>query len=138
MVATVVADLLELSLPFDPRSAGQARQRLSAWLIGKDVSDATEDNARLVVSELVGNAVRHALPLAGGTLLVGLRRLGSDLEISVADGGASSSVPLVVDAQISDVAGRGMAIVEALASRWWVDNSSARLTVHALVPGEPG
>ena len=47
-----------------------ARQQLVEWMRDLGVGDETSDDARLVVSELVGNAVRHARPLADGTMRV--------------------------------------------------------------------
>ena len=55
-----------------------------------------------------------------------------ELAISVTDGGARTT-PERLDAGMSDVSGRGLSIVEALASRWWVETTRSRTTVHALV-----
>ena len=83
--------------------------------------DERRDDARLVVSELVGNAVRHARPLADGTMHVAWAGDDRALDIAVTDGGALTT-PEKVDAGVSDLAGRGLAIVESLASRWWVES----------------
>ncbi len=65
-------DPMALDLPFSPESAGVARQQLVEWMRHLGAGDETSDDARLVVSELVGNAVRHARPLADGTMRVAL------------------------------------------------------------------
>ena len=54
------------------------------------------------------------------------------LDIAVTDGGARTT-PEVVEAGVSDVSGRGLSIVESLSTRWWVETSRSRTTVHALV-----
>lgn len=123
---------MALDLPFHPESASVARQQLVEWMSTLGARDERRDDARLVVSELVGNAVRHARPLADGTMRVAWTTLDSDLDIAVTDGGALTT-PERVDAGVSDLAGRGLSIVETLADRWWVESTRSRTTVHALV-----
>jgi serine/threonine-protein kinase RsbW len=123
---------MALDLPFRAESAGVARQKLVAWMRTLGVADEASDDARLVVSELVGNAVRHARPLADGTMRVTWTSHDSGVDIAVTDGGALTT-PEVVQAGVSDLAGRGLGIVETLASRWWVESSRSRTTVHALL-----
>lgn len=122
-----------LSLPFDPGSARLAREELAAWLQACRPSAELTEDARLVISELVGNAVRHARPLPDSTMKVTWRCAPEGLDISVTDGGAAT-VPQRLDAGLSDLAGRGLAIVEALAERWWIEAKKSGTTVHALLP----
>jgi anti-sigma regulatory factor (Ser/Thr protein kinase) len=121
-----------LALPFAPSSAAVARAQLKAWLVelGQPV-DVIEDS-RLVLSELVGNAVRHAKPLADGTMRVSWNRNATGLDISVTDGGATT-VPRQVQAGTSALAGRGLSIVTELSNRWWLETTRSRSTVHALL-----
>ena len=128
----VEVDPMALDLPFAPESAAIARQRLIEWMYSLGARDEQRDDARLVVSELVGNAVRHARPLADGTMHVTWGAGPTGLDIAVTDGGARTA-PERVDASVSDLAGRGLAIVETLASRWWVESSRSRTTVHAVL-----
>ncbi len=125
-------DPMSLDLPFAPESAGVARHELVEWMRILGVGDEASEDARLVVSELVGNAVRHARPLADGTMQVAWTTLDSEVDITVTDGGALTT-PEVVEAGVSDLAGRGLSIVETLASRWWVETTRSRTTVHALL-----
>jgi len=126
------ADHMALDLPFAAESAAVARQQLVAWMGTLNTSQEHRDDARLVVSELVGNAVRHARPLADGTMHVAWGSGPSGIDIAVSHGG-SLTIPTRMDAGVSDLAGRGLAIVETLASRWWVESTRARTTVHALL-----
>jgi serine/threonine-protein kinase RsbW len=128
----VDADPIAIDLPFSAESAAVARRQLVAWMRSMNARDDQRDDARLVVSELVGNAIRHARPLADGTMQVAWVAGPTGLDIAVTDGGALST-PEVVDAGVSDLAGRGLVIVETLASRWWVESSRSRTTVHALL-----
>ena len=119
-----------LDLPLNAESAWVARHPLLEWLNPLSPADDTRDEARLVLSELVGNSVRHARPLADGTMHVAWNRAEDGIDIAVTDGGALTS-PERMDAGVSDLAGRGLSIVETLASRWWVESSRSRTTVHA-------
>ena len=125
-------DPVALVLPFAASSASIARMQLKQWLVelGQPI-DVIEDS-RLVVSELVGNAVRHARPLADGTVIVAWNQADTGLDIAVTDGGAPTE-PHAVDAASSDLAGRGLTIVQELSSRWWLETTRSRSTVHALV-----
>ena len=129
---TCTTDPMTLDLPFSPESASVARRQLVEWMRSLGAADETRDDARLVVSELVGNSVRHARPLADGTMCVAWKSRDCGVDIAVTDGGALTT-PEVVEAGVSDLAGRGLTIVETLASRWWVESSRSRTTVHALL-----
>lgn len=132
------ADSFQLTLPFSAESAQVARHEMDCWLRtlnaanGSAGSSELHDDCRLVVTELVGNAVRHAQPLADGTMEIGWHRTNGDLDIAVTDGGAVT-LPRRVEAGLSDLAGRGLAIVEALATKWWIETSQSRTTVHAVL-----
>jgi anti-sigma regulatory factor (Ser/Thr protein kinase) len=121
-----------LRVPFAASSVSVARQQLKAWMLdGGIVGDVVED-ARVVISELVANSVRHAQPLPDGDILVGWKMASQGLQISVTDGG-SGTRPRKVNAPSSALAGRGMAIVETLAATWWSDKTRSRSTVHAVL-----
>ena len=123
---------VELELPFTAESAGVARSQLLEWMRKVQAAPEDRDDARLVISELVGNSVRHARPLADGTMQVSWGQSDDGLDIAVTDGGALTT-PERVEAGVSDLAGRGLAIVETLADRWWVESTRSRTTVHALI-----
>jgi serine/threonine-protein kinase RsbW len=95
-------------------------------------AEVTED-AAVVVTELLGNAIRHARSLDDGTFAVtwGVGELG--LEISVTDGG-SRSAPHVEDAAPTSTHGRGLSIVEHLTAQWGVEHHGSQTTVWAIVP----
>jgi anti-sigma regulatory factor (Ser/Thr protein kinase) len=121
-----------LRVPFAASSVSVARQQLKAWMLeGGIVGDVVED-ARVVISELVANSVRHAQPLPDGDILVSWKMATQGLQISVTDGG-SGTRPRKVNAPSSALAGRGMAIVETLAATWWSDKTRSRSTVHAVL-----
>jgi serine/threonine-protein kinase RsbW len=119
-------------VPFAASSVAVARHRLKTWMREQGLPRDVIEDGRVVISELVGNSVRHAQPLSDGTILVtwGLDRKG--IRISVTDGG-STSRPRTLRASASALSGRGMAIVEALAVDWWSEQSRSRSTIHALL-----
>ena len=121
-----------LRVPFAASSVATARQRLRSWLVDEGWSSEAIDDARIVISELVANSVRHARPLPGGDIVVTWQMQHRGLEIAVTDGG-SGTRPRTVHATSSALAGRGMAIVESLALEWWADTTRARTTVHAVL-----
>ena len=107
---------LQLALPARAEAASRARQALRALLapLGLDA-----DAAELLVSELVGNAVRYA---GGGEVLVRARIADGLLRVEVLD---SSEVipPLPSHPPPADAeSGRGLLLVEALAERWGAES----------------
>ncbi len=121
-----------LRVPFAASSVSVARSELKDWLLQAGLTAEGTDDARIVISELVGNSVRHARPLPAGDLVITWQLIDSGLDISVTDGG-SGTRPRTLQASASALAGRGMAIVEGLAVEWWADTRRARQTVHAIV-----
>lgn len=121
-----------LALPFQPESASVARSEVDHWLAQMQPPEAVIEDCRLVISELVGNAVRHARPLSDGTMEVCLSRKETSVDICVTDGGAGTT-PHRIDAGLSGLAGRGLAIVESLACRWWIETAHSRTSVHAVL-----
>jgi anti-sigma regulatory factor (Ser/Thr protein kinase) len=132
MILGVAAPLdgpVSMSIPFSPQSAAMVRMALESWLDHRGSAPEVVDDARLVATELVGNALRHASPLGNGTVLVRWEVEDSTLALSVCDGGGDGR-PEQVDAKPYDDGGRGLAIVSALSSTWWVEHTSHVHTVH--------
>lgn len=120
---------VSLRVPFQAPSASLVRRQLRGWLEGQGYAGETVDDARVVVSELVGNSIRHAAPLPVNEIAVTWGVDNGDLVISVSDGGAGTS-PHPVAAPESAISGRGLSIVEALVERWWVESNHGHTTVH--------
>ncbi len=104
-------------LPGEPASVGRARRMVSGTLESWGL-DALVDDASLLVSEVVTNAVLHA----GTEVVVSIRRHGSGVRIEVADG--SPVVPTRRRYHGDAVTGRGLQILESTASNWGTTTSS--------------
>lgn len=125
-------------VPHAPASASIVRHRFVDEMRARGLSAFVIDDATLVLSELVGNAVRHGAPLPGGGIQVTWALVGDLVRIEVADGGrgplrheASTAVPGggTADAE----SGRGLAIVGLLAASWGSAFDSTEAVVWADV-----
>lgn len=122
-----------LLVPHAPASASLVRHRMSAELIAQRLPTRVVDDAALVVSELVGNAVRHGAALPGGGLIARWQLDGESLLVEVVDGGpgpAGRPAPAAEDAE----GGRGLALVRVLAARWGSDPARPGTNVWAELP----
>ncbi|WP_150243859.1 ATP-binding protein [Nocardiopsis quinghaiensis] len=138
-----------VTLPYTPVSVTGARQRLCRDLRALEIDEERVDDAALVLSELVSNALRHASPLPAfdgpeGVVGVSWRaevdrgsQPGGWVEIAVRDGG-SSTMPRVARPSVSGLGGRGLGIVQTLSGRWGTEMDATTTTVWAVleVPAE--
>lgn len=122
-----------LRLPHRPDSVAVARRTLRAALGRMGLTEQVIDDAEVVVSELLGNAVRHARAIAGGVLVLGWQLRGGQLQLRVTDGG-SGRVVEAQEASLTAVSGRGLHIVERLTEGWGVtDHAGGLRTVWAVL-----
>jgi anti-sigma regulatory factor (Ser/Thr protein kinase) len=119
-----------VTLQFHGASVRTARERLRTELGSRFPPGRIED-ARMVVSELVANSLRHARPLAGDTIDVRWSVRPDALRLSVTDGGSLTTAPQPRCAGDLATGGRGLMIVESLARRWGVESEDGGTTVWA-------
>ncbi|MEU3985046.1 ATP-binding protein [Streptomyces sp. NPDC026672] len=107
----------EIPLPSRPESAATAR-RLTQVVVLRHwgLTPKMAEDAVLLVSELVGNAVRHT-----GARVFGLRmrRRRGWIRVEVRD--PSRGLPCLMPVQELDLSGRGLFLVDKLSDRWGVD-----------------
>lgn len=110
----------EAHLPHSSVSVRQARARLAQDLGERDVLGTVVDDAVLILSEFVTNALRHARALNSDTIRVSWSLSGEGLlRIEVTDGGGTTRpVTKPYSMSVSAQAGRGLEIVDRLADRW--------------------
>jgi anti-sigma regulatory factor (Ser/Thr protein kinase) len=118
-------------LPLDDEAPSWARAAVTAILGGWGLRDGDWlDAAMAVVSELVTNAVRHG----GGEIVVDVEAYGREAVVSVSDG--SSVVPR--RREPDGTGGLGLAIIEALTTRWHVESHEGGKRVRARLHPCPG
>lgn len=123
-----------LRVPWVPASVGEVRRTIVADLEQRHVSPAVIDEAEIVASELVSNAIRHARPLADGNLRVHWKVKTGVVEVEVTDGGSETS-PRPAPRTIWASSGRGLRIVRSLAHEWGVSEDRNGSTVWASLGG---
>jgi anti-sigma regulatory factor (Ser/Thr protein kinase) len=123
-----------IRVPSGPSSVARVRRVLVADLRDRDVAATTIDECEIVVSELLSNAVRHARPLADGTVRVHWKVKAGVVEVEVTDGGGETS-PRPAPRTVWAHSGRGLRIVRSLAHEWGVAEDRHGITVWASLGG---
>lgn len=113
----------------NPASAAIAREYTASFLSGWGTPESSYD-ARLVISELVTNAMRHA----GGVIRLKLVRRGEQLACAVTD--SSAAGPVLTAHDYFSEGGRGLHLVAALSAHWgWFRlNEHSKLVWAVLNP----
>lgn len=111
-----------LLLPHDVDSIPRARRALDR--VRAELDDLTLRNARLLVSELVTNVVRHVEPVEGGAAIeLSIARVDGRLRVEVADRGPGFE-PAPREDSSEASSGWGLHILEQLASSWGIENGT--------------
>jgi anti-sigma regulatory factor (Ser/Thr protein kinase) len=108
----------DILLPAEPRAPGAARMVITHWLRGQ-CPEQVVDDARLVISELVTNSVRHAGMGPDDVIRLRIELTHGGVRVQVEDpGGEGVIAPRSPD--LNGGGGMGLNIVVALATRWGV------------------
>ncbi|MGW6459751.1 ATP-binding protein [Streptomyces sp. NPDC055078] len=102
---------------YSPRCVGKGRERLRKSLADWGLT-GLEDEALIVLSELLTNAVRHAYVPGRKIETRWLRMPGGGLRIEVHD--TAGGRPVLTEPTADAPGGRGLPLVAALAQRWGV------------------
>jgi len=113
---------IERQLSVTPEAAAEARHALA----GISLSDGRERDVRLLVSELVTNAVRHANLTPGDVILLVIDVQDRRLRVEVHDPGGGF-VPRAPAPDPTRPSGWGLYLVAELADRWGVDSDDRTL-----------
>jgi anti-sigma regulatory factor (Ser/Thr protein kinase) len=100
-------------LPSGPAAAAEARRQVRAAIAAWKPQGVDIDVAVLLTSELVTNAITHA---PGKAVTLGVRCGGGQFRVDVHD--ASASAPVLTEAPADAEAGRGLMLVDTLATTW--------------------
>ena len=127
--------LIALALPGIPESVPVARLRIRAAL-GLHGLGEYADDAEIITSELVTNAVRHACGNDTETIGITLTRTGSPATVTIAVSDSSPHGPVRRDTPAGGEQGRGLQIVEALSARWGWHREGGGKAVFAVLARE--
>lgn len=111
-----------IRLPFETSTPSIARTKLAGFLTVNQAPSEAIDNALIVVSEMIANAVCHGAPTPDGKIEISWSIRNGLLEISVYDAGQAAALT-PVDFDEDSLSGRGLSIISRIADRWWVDVS---------------
>ncbi|MBV1949925.1 ATP-binding protein [Streptomyces sp. BV129] len=118
------------TLPREPESAATARRLVRSALAAWGLDDLTDD-AILIVSELVTNAVLHAR--RESIRVVVERKTPGTVRVAVAD--FSRTLPDPCTPRDDDEDGRGLTLIAALAANWGTDERRWGKVVWAELEG---
>jgi anti-sigma regulatory factor (Ser/Thr protein kinase) len=120
---------VERRLPASPEAAATARRALDS--LAGELPDVPMRDVRLLVSELVTNAVRHANLSAGDPIDLVIDLADHTLRVEVHDPGGGF-VPSAPSPDPTRPSGWGLYLVAELADRWGVDSAETTLVWFEL------
>ena len=120
-----MADLLDMRVACDELAPAAVREKVRDL---RDLDGALDD-AMLVASELVTNAVRHSLCAEDEFVTVRVSRNGR-FRIAVVDPGASGQSAVIADRPV-ELGGLGLKVVEQVAAAWGTERRSDGYRVWA-------
>jgi anti-sigma regulatory factor (Ser/Thr protein kinase) len=120
---------LERTLPVAPEAASEARHALDG--LSGELPDGRMRDVRLLVSELVTNAVRHANLETSDVIELVVELADTALRVEVHDPGGGF-VPSAPSPDPARPSGWGLYLVSELADRWGVDSDGTTLVWFEL------
>lgn len=109
---------MKVNLPPHAEAAGLARHALDSVAASCARPEVLED-ARLLISEIVTNSVRHGHPSPDGHIHLSLSLTDEKLRAEVSDDGPGFS-PEKIRRSPEQIGGWGLGIVQEVADRWGV------------------
>lgn len=108
--------MLHLELPAEPAAIARARDAVDA--LRPQVAAEVLPDLRLLVSEVVTNAVRHASAASGAHVVLIAEECPGCVRIEVHDEGGGFVAPADPGPRPEGTSGWGLFLVERLADRW--------------------
>jgi anti-sigma regulatory factor (Ser/Thr protein kinase) len=127
--ATAPHHLTKSMVVYDRAAAnvGEARAWVDAFLAERGVEDTVRDDAQLVVSELLTNALMHG----EGELVLRASITASAVRVAVTDSG--DALPEVLPLDPTRIGGLGLIVVGRVSSEWGVSPFPGGKTVWAAL-----
>lgn len=124
--------LIAIVMLSTPESVGMVRGQVRAALEFAGLKEYVDD-AELIASELVSNAVRHGSSDAEQRIKVGLIRVANTPGVALIVVDSSPEPPVLKEFTLDEEGGRGMAIVDALAASWhWRPEGAGKAVIAIL------
>ena len=127
--------LIAFALPGIPESVPIARSRVRAALSFRGLGEYADD-AAIITSELVTNAVQHVAGDGTETIGVTLTAAGSPAAVTVAVSDSSPEGPIKRETPAGSEQGRGLQIVEALSAHWGWHHQDGGKAIFAVLTRE--
>ena len=127
--------LITFALPGIPESVPVARRRVQAALSSYGLGEYADD-AEIITSELVTNAVQHACDDGTTTIGVALTHAGSPAAVTIIVSDSSPDGPVLRDTPPGSEQGQGLQIVEALSAHWGWYREDGGKAVFAVLARE--
>jgi anti-sigma regulatory factor (Ser/Thr protein kinase) len=140
MVSTAVeidSRLITFVLPSIPESVRIARFHVRAAL-GFHELDQYADDAEIITSELVTNAIQHVCGDGTETVRVTLARTSNPEAVTVIVSDSSSEGPAMPEASADTEQGRGLRIICALSAHWGWHPENGGKAIFAILARETG
>jgi serine/threonine-protein kinase RsbW len=129
--------LIAFMLPSVPESVRIARFHIRAALSFHDLGEYADD-AEIITSELVANAIQHAYRDVTETIGVTLARTGDQDAVIVIVSDSSPHDPVIRTLSTDSEFGRGLRIVEELSACWGWHPEPGGKAVYAILAQEAG
>jgi anti-sigma regulatory factor (Ser/Thr protein kinase) len=115
--------LVSLVLPSDSTAPARAREAVR----GIPELDPIRDDASLVVSELVTNAVKHSGATEGDRITLSVSVDGDRVKIQVHDPARTNLMPRLRTSRPQEAGGMGLRLVSRIARRWDTECRDGRI-----------
>ena len=122
-LATAPVAHIEATYPAVPATVPIARATFADAF--SDLPGTALDDGKVLLTELVTNAIRHGAR-ADGWIRLAVRKLDRMLRIEVTDSGELDGVPAIQPPAPDRVGGWGLQVVDSVATRWGVTNDGGR------------
>jgi anti-sigma regulatory factor (Ser/Thr protein kinase) len=114
---------ISLKIPVQPEGVAMARDAVARAVVNHRSSERRIEDLRLLTSEIVTNAMRHAGVNAGDSLVVAIDISPERVRVEVADHGPGFDPDALEAPTAERVGGWGLHLVQQLADRWGVDRN---------------
>jgi anti-sigma regulatory factor (Ser/Thr protein kinase) len=129
--------LIAFVLPSTSESARMARFHVRAALGFHGLAQYA-DNAEIITSELVTNAIQHVCGDGTETVGIALARTRNPEAVTVVVSDSSPEGPAMREAPAGSERGRGLKIVEALSAHWGWHPEDGGKAIFAILAREAG